>query len=389
MVLDWLGGARDESVVELVRRKRYGRAVKLLRGALEKRKNDRRLRLRLGEILVLAGERQNGLRMMSNVADDLALHGQVAQAIAVLKKIEALEPGREDVEEKLAYLVERRVRPSFDPWSRAKSDVEEAGRGDEEAGGGGEALEIGFEPPSPEAETATPSHDPGSLELAAEAEGGPADDGAVPAADSADTELDDVSESALRDEILALIEETLRPVAAPSAAGPSAIARDELGLPSPATHAGPGPATDAGVVDTPLFRSLNRAELVAVIRGLRLLAFEPGQIIVSEGEPGGSLFVLTSGSVRAYVRNADQQQVQVRRLKEGDFFGEISVLSGAPRSATVTAASRCELLELDKTALDRIAETHPHVRQVLQEFHDQRKDNTLETISRAMRLPGR
>jgi hypothetical protein len=50
---------------------------------------------------------------------------------------------------------------------------------------------------------------------------------------------------------------------------------------------------------------------------------------------------------------------------------------------------RASTLELDKPALDRIAETHPHVREVLQQFHDQRKDNTLESLSRGMRLPGR
>jgi hypothetical protein len=344
-VLEWFAGARDESIDELVRRKRYGKAVKLLRGELEKRKGDRRLRLRLGEILVLAGQRPEGLRLLSKAADDMALHGQVAQAIAVLKKIEAIEPGREDVADKLAYLVERRANPSFDPWKRSAAGEEEGGSG----GDGGE-LEIGFEPAPRSEEASAPL--PEAEEAAAES-------------------ADEVSEDALRDEILALIEDTFNPVEEPATAAPG--------------QAGEEPA----VVETPLFRSLRREELVALIGGLRLLAFEPGQIIVSEGETGASLFVLTSGAVRAYVRNAALQQVQVRRLKEGDFFGEISVLSGGARTATVTAASRCELLELDKATLDRIAETHPHVREVLQEFHDQRKDNTLETLSRAARLPGR
>ena len=139
-MLEWFAGARDDSIDELVRRKRYGKAVKLLRAELEKRKSDRRLRLRLGEILVLAGQRPEGVRLLSKVADDMALHGQVAQAIAVLKKIEAIEPGREDVEEKLAYLVERRVNPSFDPWKRPAGDDDEPGPVDE-----GAALEIGLE----------------------------------------------------------------------------------------------------------------------------------------------------------------------------------------------------------------------------------------------------
>jgi cyclic nucleotide-binding protein len=359
-MLDWFAGARDESIDELVRRKRYGKAVKLLRAELEKRKGDRRLRLRLGEILVLAGQRPEGVRLLSRVADDMALHGQVAQAIAVLKKIEAIEPGREDVEEKLAYLVERRANPSFDPWKRPSGTGDEAGLAGDDAG-----LEIGFEaeerpvaPPAATDEAVSPSDEAGP----------PAGDDVSIAGDDVSAAGDDVSEDTLRNEILALIEDTFNP----TGPEPAAASSDER-----------------PVVATPLFRSLRHDELVVLIHGLRLLTFEPGQIIVSEGEAGASLFVLTSGFVRAYVRNTAQQQVQVRRLQEGDFFGEISVLSGAPRTATITAASRCELLELDKATLDRIAETHPHVREVLQEFHDQRKDNTLETLSRAVRIPGR
>jgi cAMP-dependent protein kinase regulator len=59
-------------------------------------------------------------------------------------------------------------------------------------------------------------------------------------------------------------------------------------------------------------------------------------------------------------------------MEEGTFFGEISILSGKPRTATVTAATHCELLELDRSTLDEITKTHPHVQSVLEEFYIQR-----------------
>jgi len=373
MVLDWFSGARDESIDDLVRRKRYARAVKLLRAELEKRKNDRRLRLRLGEILVLAGERDEGLRLLSRVADDLALVGQVAQAIAVLKKIEAIDPGREDVEDKLAYLVERKARPKFDPWAGSRRS--EAGGA--EAGPRDEGLEIGFEPSARAEEPAAaeaPATPEAALDMDDAAPSAPAGPDALPL-DPPAAEDAPPSEEAMRGEILALIEDALRPSTAATAPAPPA--------------ASPGAATSDGVVDTPLFRGFARDELAALIRGLRLLTFQPGEIVISEGEAGASLFVITSGAARAYVRNAGQRQVQVRELKEGDIFGEVSVLTGQPRSATVTAAARCELLELDKPTLDRITQTHPHVRQVLQEFYDQRAANSLETLIRSMGLAAR
>jgi cAMP-dependent protein kinase regulator len=138
---------------------------------------------------------------------------------------------------------------------------------------------------------------------------------------------------------------------------------------------GPGAsAPGAPVVLTPLFGEFSQEELLAVIRGLTLQSFDPGDVIVSEGEPGGSLFVVTTGLVKAFVRNASGRSVKVRELGEGDFFGEISVLTGKPRSATVTAATPCELLELDRATLDAITAVHPNVRSVMEEFHRQRSD---------------
>ena len=72
----------------------------------------------------------------------------------------------------------------------------------------------------------------------------------------------------------------------------------------------------------------------------------------------------------------------VRQLVEGDFFGEAAILTGQPRSATLTAASDCELLELDRPALDEIAQRKPRVWEVLVEFHKARRDNTLENLIR-------
>ena len=94
----------------------------------------------------------------------------------------------------------------------------------------------------------------------------------------------------------------------------------------------------------------------------------PGEIVVSEGEPGDSLFILTSGLVRTYVRQPGGRNEQVRELKDGDFFGEISLLSGLPRSATITAATRCDLLEMDRPTLDSILQSHPRVMSVLEQF---------------------
>jgi hypothetical protein len=345
MVLEWFSRTKEASVDDLVARKNYGKAVELLRAELQKRRKDRRLRLKLVEVLALAGKKKEAVEILVGLADDLALAGFAAQSIAVLKRIQSLDPGRPDIEEKLAYMITQQSRPAPDPWATRQQTLR---RPTPEFG----MEEIGAEEMSLEPHPVEEPVEPGPTEAVA-----------------AEEEEFDLSPEGVRDELAALIEDVFSPP--PTGTAPESVAAEDL-------------VPNAAPVQTPLFRGFSNEELVAVIRGLRLLTYAPGMIIVTEGQPGESLFVLAAGMARAFVKSPGGRSVQVRELMEGDFFGEISILTGNPRSATITAASRCELLELDRATLDSIAAAHPHVREVLQEFHDQRAGSTLEAAIRGM-----
>jgi CRP-like cAMP-binding protein len=138
----------------------------------------------------------------------------------------------------------------------------------------------------------------------------------------------------------------------------------------------------AEVVRSPLFSDFSQGELLAVMGGLDLLSYDTGDVIIIEGEPGHSLFVLTTGRVKAFVRSPAGRHMLVREMGEGEFFGEIGVLKGGARTATVTAACRVELLELDKKALDGITATHPRVRDVLEAFSRERAGSLPEVLVR-------
>lgn len=152
--------------------------------------------------------------------------------------------------------------------------------------------------------------------------------------------------------------------------------------PERAAEAARAGTSGTGALGTPLFRGMSREEVVAVIRGLNLLSFSPGAIVVTEGEPGDSVFIVTTGLCRAHVRDSEGRNAEVRQLGEGDFFGEVSVLSGKARTATVTTATPCELLVLDRASLASILKSHPNVRTVLEEFFAQRADSGLESAAR-------
>ena len=92
------------------------------------------------------------------------------------------------------------------------------------------------------------------------------------------------------------------------------------------------------------------------------------------------MFILTTGRV------ARPRQRGPGRAGEGS-FGEISTLSGRPRSATITAAAACEILELDRVALDAISATHPRVRSVLEAFSTARSTDPEAARARGEHVP--
>jgi CRP-like cAMP-binding protein len=92
------------------------------------------------------------------------------------------------------------------------------------------------------------------------------------------------------------------------------------------------------------------------------------------------MFIIASGTVKAWVRDPKGRFLKVKELSEGEFFGEISVITGKPRTATITAAGEVEVLELGKTTLDSIVQKHPHIKQVLADYQKKRAQETVSAI---------
>src|SRR6185503_2611772 len=108
MVLDWLGGSKDADA--LMARRKYPQAIEALRQLLQKHGGDLRLRMKLADALVLAGREKEAAPVLLELADALAAEGQAAKSIALLKKVQKIDPGRADVEGKLADLIKTKER---------------------------------------------------------------------------------------------------------------------------------------------------------------------------------------------------------------------------------------------------------------------------------------
>ena len=137
-----------------------------------------------------------------------------------------------------------------------------------------------------------------------------------------------------------------------------------------------------------LLKDLSRDEFKHIVAKLNLRHFEEGTVVVKDGDPGDSLFIVVRGEVRVLTQTPTKKEVFLANLGEGEFFGEIALLTGKPRTATVIANIKSELLELTKADYEKIIERYPNVKKVVEEFHVQRTYKTVEAMIQATQNEG-
>jgi CRP-like cAMP-binding protein len=106
----------------------------------------------------------------------------------------------------------------------------------------------------------------------------------------------------------------------------------------------------------PLFSSCSNRELQTIARAVKPIQHPAGTTIAREGEPGIGLFVIQSGTADVTIGGRKKNE-----LGPGDFFGEIALLDGGPRTATVTATSDIELLGLTEWVFRGLMQEHPAI----------------------------
>ena len=382
-MLSWLSGG--QSLQQLIAAKKWDKAVVQLQAEIKAAPKDSRTRMQLADVLIEAGRGKDAVPILLKLAQEFGTEGSAPRAIAVLKKIERIQPGRSDVQKALAALIKKSA-----PKQPVSSGLGDIVRGSDQF----EMEEIGLDlrpssiepsdflfqapaalppPPPSTPEAVKPAPPPKKKEeeevevedlvmpppktLLEIASTPPPPAGAAPAAPQV-VQMTEAANmiAAMNDTEKGLFEDLLDTIESVLAEAPAAVS--------------PRAATPR--ISSPLFADFSEADLVAVIQGLELATYGPGDILILEGDPGTSLFVITSGVVRAFVKQADGRNKQVREMGEGSFFGEIAVLSGKPRTATVTAKSTVEALILERKTLDNICKTHPSVRTTLQKFAAER-----------------
>ncbi len=412
-----------------MQKRNYKGALVWFNPLLKKDKKNTQIRLRFADTLVLAGSKKEAIRQYRVVADELAEAGFMIRAIAINKKIVQLDPSQTDVHEKLAVMNEQRSQmtsstgvfgvgvtappmaeppqidePSppvdetpeptltleesmemeFGETSKVPSEEElpappplEEAEEDEVVELDVEEIDITDQDLAPEVETEPPEDLEPAFEVADEEPGfsekpialddgeGGVEPEPEPEEEDMDFDIETEPEMAangesplvglLGDDIDALVDSIIDDVAS-----------SRVGVKAPASPA---------ATHIPLFSDLTAEEFVEVAIMLVRRAEKAGKTIVKEGDPGDSMFIVSTGEVEATREGADPP-VKLARFRDGDFFGEMAVLSGEPRTATVTTVRNTELLELSRDDLNTICSRHPEVEAKLRLASDERRMKT-------------
>jgi CRP-like cAMP-binding protein len=124
------------------------------------------------------------------------------------------------------------------------------------------------------------------------------------------------------------------------------------------------PMSDA-LAAVPLFAGLDVAGLDSLSRGMRVRRFRRNETVFHVGDPGDALFIVMSGSIKITLPADSGDEAILATLRPGDFFGELALLDGAPRSATAIAIEATETFILSRERFRELIATEPAMREAL------------------------
>lgn len=118
--------------------------------------------------------------------------------------------------------------------------------------------------------------------------------------------------------------------------------------------------TDAALLaGVPFFQYLDDAEREILARQLDAVSIPAGQLVFQVNEPGGTMFVIRQGSVEVFFKDDTGSRIVLETAGAGEVFGELSLLDGGARSASVVVVEDLEALAVDRDDLDHLFRIHP------------------------------
>ena len=113
------------------------------------------------------------------------------------------------------------------------------------------------------------------------------------------------------------------------------------------------------LADVPFFSLLDDQERAALAERLDDVSFPAGKMVFSHGDPGDAMYIVRTGKVEISFKNDTGDKIVLETATDGDFFGEISLLDGGPRTASAQAVEALEAIVVDRGDLDEFIRLRP------------------------------
>ena len=322
------GKPKFEHLDQYLAQRDYKAAIEAIAEEIKRKPESFNLLLRQAEILGLAGDRDTAIGIYRKLARQFAEDGFYARAIAVTNKLLRLDPEHPEVTRELAEFIS--AKQEAEEASRARFKPVKPGRAAGKRG--------------PEPEPATPST-------------------------VAPEPVTTPSEPPTGEEVpltVVVVEE--EPAEAVLAESETAAQQEEREREA-----------------SRFFAQFPAQALMELLDSTSVRSFQTDETIVREGDPGLSLFLIEEGTVEVVTKDQAGRPLVLGQMGAGEFFGEVAVLTGRARTATIVAKSQVTAIEIFRDTLDRIAERFPDVRDTLQRFYEQRAHATVEAMLQRLR----
>lgn len=125
--------------------------------------------------------------------------------------------------------------------------------------------------------------------------------------------------------------------------------------------------------------SLPEYEARELVGSIKSQLFSPGQRIIEEGDSGDSIFLIKSGQADV-VAHILGKEIELATLSVGDVFGEVAFLTGRPRTASVIAIDKLEVIEFDRVILEEMFEKYPDILKKIQDFYQSHVQDTIQKV---------
>lgn len=119
------------------------------------------------------------------------------------------------------------------------------------------------------------------------------------------------------------------------------------------------PTTTEMLATVPFFSLLDENERNALAERVELETHPAGKVLFNTGDPGDALYVVRSGEVEVFFKNDTGERIVLETAREGDFFGEISLLDSGPRTASAVVTQDLEAIVVDRDDLDELCRLRP------------------------------